>query len=136
MSTEENKTIIRRFIEAADTHNVGLAVFAIGVMDVALMLWIPLIWKYTFSPSSGLLDFPLLSASPNPLATWLQSVFIGAILVVRGAFIYTRRPKIVKGLILTALSAILTLISMISFTSLDVNLSLASFIIALVLFVV
>lgn len=120
----------------ADVHRVGLTVFAIGVIDIALTLWIPLIWNYTFSSSSGLLDFPLLSASPNPLATWLQSVFVGAILVVRGAFIYTRRSKILKGLILTALSAILTLISMISFTSLDVNLSLVSFIIALVLFVV
>jgi len=119
-----------------DAHKIGLTVVAIGVIDVALTLWLPLIWKYIFSPSSGLLDFPLLAASPNPLATGLQSVFIGAILVVRGAFIYARRSKIVKDLILTALSAVLTLISMISFTSLDVNLSLVSFIIALVLFVV
>jgi hypothetical protein len=69
----------------ADAHNVGLTVFFIGVIDVTLTLWIPLVWKYAFSPSLGLLDFPLLSVSLNPLATWLQSVFVGAILVVRGA---------------------------------------------------
>ena len=119
-----------------DAHNVGSSVFAVGVIDVALTLWIPLIWKYAFSPSSGLLDFPFLSISPNPLATWLQSVFVGTILVVRGAFIYTRRSTINRSVILTALSVILTLISIISFETLDVNLSLVSFITALVLFVV
>jgi len=61
-----------------DAHRVRLVVFAVGVMDVAMMVWMSLAWKYLVSPPlSGLVNFPLLAASPNPLATWLQSVFVG-----------------------------------------------------------
>jgi hypothetical protein len=118
-----------------DAHRVGLVVFLIGVLDVALTLWTPFIWKLLAS-SSDISSFPLLAFSPNPLAAWLQSVFIGVIVAVRGAFIYTKTTPIMKSLLLTALSALFTLLSMIYFSSQDYTLSLVTFIIAVMLFAV
>jgi hypothetical protein len=115
-----------------DAHRVGLVVFAVGVIDVALMVWMPLAWKYLVSsPSSELVSFPLLAASPNPLATWLQSVFVGVILAVRGALIYAKRT-----LVLSALSVFFTLSSMLSFTFQNYTLSLILFLLAILLFAV
>jgi hypothetical protein len=120
-----------------DAHRVGLVVFAVGVIDVALMVWMPLAWKYLVSsPSSELVSFPLLAASPNPLATWLQSVFVGMILAVRGALIYAKRTRVATGLVLSALSVFFTLSSMLSFTYHDYTLSLILFLLAILLFAV
>jgi hypothetical protein len=120
-----------------DAHRVGLVVFAVGVIDVALMVWMPLAWKYLVSsPSSELVSFPLLAASPNPLATWLQSVFVGVILAVRGALIYAKRTRVASGLVLSALSVFFTLSSMLSFTFQNYTLSLILFLLAILLFAV
>jgi len=120
-----------------DAHRVGLVVFAVGVIDVALMVWMPLAWKYLVSsPSSELVSFPLLAASPNPLATWLQSVFVGMILAIRGALIYAKRTRVATGLVLSALSVFFTLSSMLSFTYHDYTLSLILFLLAILLFAV
>jgi len=120
-----------------DPHKVGLVVFAVGVMDVALMVWMPLAWKYLVSsPPSDLVSFPLLAASPNPLATWLQSVFVGVILAVRGALIYAKRTRVAAGLALSALAVFFTLLSMISFTYHNYILSLILFLFAILLFAV
>jgi len=120
-----------------DAHRVGLVVFAVGVIDVALMVWIPLAWKYLVSsPSSELVSFPLLAASPNPLATWLQSVFVGMILAVRGALIYAKRTRVATGIVLSALSVFFTLSSMLSFTYHNYTLSLILFLLAILLFAV
>jgi hypothetical protein len=120
-----------------DAHRVGLVVFAVGVIDVALMVWMPLAWKYLVSsPSSELVSFPLLAASPNPLATWLQSVFVGVILAVRGALIYAKRTRVATGLVLSALSVFFTLSSMLSFTYHNYTLSLILFLSAILLFAV
>jgi hypothetical protein len=106
-------------------------------MDVALMVWMPLAWKYlVLSPRSDLASFPLLAASPNPLATWLQSVFVGVILAVRGALVYAKRTRVAVGLILSALSVFFTLSSMLSFTYHNYNLSLVLFLLAILLFAV
>jgi hypothetical protein len=118
-----------------NAQKVGLIVFAVGVLDVTLMLWMPMVWKYVTSSSSEI-SFPLFTASPNPLAMWLQSIFVGVILAVRGAFIYTKGTPIVKGLILTALSALFTLISMVSFSIQNYNPSLITFVIAILFFAV
>lgn len=122
-------------------HRVGLVVFAVGVIDVALMVWMPLVWKYLVSsPPSELASFPLLAASPNPPATYLQSVFVGVILAVRGALIYAKRTRVATGLVLSALAAFFTISSMIVFTYHDntvpVELSLVLFLLAILLFVV
>ena len=120
-----------------DAHRVGLVVFAVGVVDVALMVWMPLAWKYLVSaPPSDLVSFPLLAASPNPLATWLQSVFVGVILAVRGALIYAKRTRVAAGLVLSALAVFFTLLSMISFTYHNYILSLILFLLAILLFAV
>lgn len=120
-----------------DAHRVGLVVFAVGVIDVALMVWMPLAWKYLVSsPSSELVSFPLLAASPNPLATWLQSVLVGVILAVRGALIYAKRTRVATGLVLSALSVFFTLSSMLSFTFHNYTLSLILFLLAILLFAV
>ena len=120
-----------------DAHRVGLVVFAVGVVDVALMVWMPLAWKYLVSsPSSELVSFPLLAASPNPLATWLQSVFVGVILAVRGALIYAKRTRVATGLVLSALAVFFTLLSMLSFTYHNYYLSLILFLLAILLFAV
>jgi len=120
-----------------DAHRVGLVVFAVGVIDVALMVWMPLAWKYLVSsPSSELVSFPLLAASPNPLATWLQSVLVGVILAVRGALIYAKRTRVATGLVLSALSIFFTLSSMLSFTFHNYTLSLILFLLAILLFAV
>ena len=118
-----------------DAQRVGLIVFAVGIIDVVLTLWIPMALKYATSSSSEI-TFPLFTATSNPLATWLQSVFVAVILVARGAFIYTKRTSIVKGLILTALSALFTLSSMVFFSVHNYNLSLVTFVIAIVFLVV
>jgi hypothetical protein len=120
----------------SNAQKVGLIVFAIGVLDVALMLWMPMTWKYLVSHSSEISSFPLFTASPNPLALWLQSVFVGVILVVGGAFIYTKRAPVFKGLVLTGLSVLFTLLSMVLFSSQDYTLSLITFVIAIVFFAV
>ena len=121
-----------------NAHRVGLVVFAVGVMDVALMVWMPLAWKYlASSPPSDLVSFPLLAASPNPLATWLQSVFVGVILAVRGALIYAKRTRVATGLVSSALAVFFTLLSMLSFTYRNYrNLSLILFLLAILLFAV
>lgn len=119
-----------------NAQKVGLIVFAVGVLDVILLLWMPMVWKYFVSPSSAISIFPLFTASPNPLATWLQSVFIGVILVVGGAFIYTKRTPMVKGLVFTAFSVVFTIVSMVLFSNQDYTLSLITFVIAIVFFVV
>ena len=120
-----------------DAHRVGLVVFAVGVVDVALMVWMPLAWKYLVSsPPSDLVSFPLLATSPNPLATWLQSVFVGIILAVRGALIYAKRTQVAPGLVLSALAVLFTLSSMISFTYHNYILSLILFLSAILLFAV
>jgi hypothetical protein len=120
-----------------DAHRVGLVVFAVGVIDVALMVWMPLAWKYLVSsPSSELVSFPLLAASPNPLATWLQSVLVGVILAVRGALIYAKRTRVATGLVLSALSVFFTLSSMLSFTFHNYTFSLILFLLAILLFAV
>ena len=120
-----------------DARRVGLVVFAVGVMNVALMVWMPLAWKYLVSaPPSDLVSFPLLAASPNPLATWLQSVFVGVILAVRGALIYAKRTRVAAGLALSALAVFFTLLSMISFTYHNYILSLILFLFAILLFAV
>lgn len=120
-----------------DAHRVGVVVFAVGVIDVALMVWMPLAWKYLVSsPSSELVSFPLLAAFPNPLATWLQSVFVGVILAVRGALIYAKRTRVATGLVLSALSVFFTLSSMLSFTFHNYTLSLILFLLAILLFAV
>lgn len=120
-----------------DARRVGLVVFAVGVMNVALMVWMPLAWKYLVSaPPSDLVSFPLLAASPNPLATWLQSVFVGVILAVRGALIYAKRTRVATGLVLSALSVFFTLSSMLSFTYHNYTLSLILFLSAILLFAV
>jgi len=121
-----------------NARRVGLVVFALGVMDVALMVWMPLAWKYLVSsPPSDLVSFPLLAASPNPLATWLQSVFVGVILAVRGALIYAKRTRVATGLVSSALAVFFTLLSMLSFTYRNYrNLSLILFLLAILLFAV
>ena len=121
-----------------NAHRVGLVVFAVGVMDVALMVWMPLAWKYLVSsPPSDLVSFPLLAASPNPLATWLQSVFVGVILAVRGALIYAKTTRVATGLVSSALAVFFTLLSMLSFTYRNYrNLSLILFLLAILLFAV
>ena len=120
-----------------DARRVGFVVFAVGVMNVALMVWMPLAWKYLVSaPPSDLVSFPLLAASPNPLATWLQSVFVGVILAVRGALIYAKITRVAAGLVLSALAVFFTLLSMISFTYHNYILSLILFLLAILLFAV
>lgn len=117
-----------------DAHRVGLIVFTLGVIDVALLLWMPLLWKYVASPSSDIISFPLFTVSPNPLAIWLQSVFVGAILAVRGAFIYTKRTRIATGVVLSFLSVLFVLSSMLSFANQNYSLSLILFLFAILLF--
>ena len=120
-----------------DAHRVGLAVFAVGVMDVVLMVWMPMAWKYlASSPPSDLLSFPLLAASPNPLATWLQSVFVGVILAVKGSLIYAKRTRVATGLVSSALAVFLTVSSMLLFTYRNYALSLILFLLAVILFAV
>lgn len=119
-----------------NAQKVGLIVFAMGGLDMILMLCVSMIWKYLVSPSSDISNFPLFSASPNPLAMWLQSIFIGVILAVGGAFIYTKRTPIVKGLVFTTISCLFTLLSMVLFSIQDYTLSLIMFVIAIVFFVV
>lgn len=112
-----------------------MVLFAAGVADVALMVWIPLAWTTAVSLApSQLIGFPLLAASPNPLATYLQSVFVGVILAVRGAQVYARSAPIGKGLALSALSVLFMLSSMVSFTYQDVNFSLIFLLLAVLLF--
>jgi hypothetical protein len=120
-----------------DAHRVGLAVFAVGIMDVALIVWMPMAWKYlASSPPSDLLSFPLLAASPNPLATWLQSVFVGVILTVKGALIYAKRTRVTTGLVSSALAVLFTLSSMLTFTYRNYPLSLILFLLAILSFAV
>src|SRR3989304_6879892 len=118
-------------------HRVGLVVFAIGVIDVALMVWIPLVWKYlASSPPSDMAGFPLLASSPNPIVTYVQSVFVGVILVVRGAGIYSKRTRGATGLVLSALAVFFLLSSLLSFTSHNNDLSIVLFLLAILLFAV
>ena len=114
-------------------HLVGRVVFALGAIDIATIVWLRLAWEHVASPG---LSYPLLAISPNPLATWLQSVFVGVVLAVRGARMYSGTGKIAWELVLTLLSVILVVLSMVLFTTRDYNASLGLFLLAIALFVV
>jgi uncharacterized membrane protein len=77
----------------------------------------------------------LLAASPDPAATYLQAVFVGVILVVGGARIYSDRTRVARGLMLSSLAVLFMLSAMVSFTYRSYDLSLASLLLAAAFFV-
>jgi hypothetical protein len=119
-----------------DPHKIGLAMFILGALDVVLAELIPALWlNLAASPSAEITSFPLLAASPDPAATYLQAVFVGVILVVGGARIYSQRTQAAKGLLLSSLAVLFMLSAMTSFTYRSYDLSLVSLLLAVMFFV-
>jgi hypothetical protein len=113
-------------------QEVGLTLFILGAVDILAMMVFPFVWKYL--TASELVVFPLLALSPNPLATFLQSVFVGVVLAVRGGLIYAQRTPIPKGIVLTVLSVILIILAMITFTIQNYLAALLFFMLAMAFF--
>jgi hypothetical protein len=120
-----------------DPHRIGLAMFLLGALDVVLAELIPVVWlNLAASPSAEITSFPLLAASPDPAATYLQAVFVGVILAIGGARIYSQRTRATKGLLMSSLSVLFMLSAMVFFTYRSWDLSLISMLLAAAFFVI